>query len=281
MKVTKILAKCKVIREQVKLFLKQRKDLYNPNDFINKDPLAPIIATICSERISADVAWDIPYSIYKWLKREGLDFKLNTICDLGKEKLKEWLTLHMQDRWPKKLSRKDREDWLEKISASIVNSCKKIQEEYNNDPDSIFIVKNGRLSVPHIYFILRQFPGIGPKKASMIARDFGRNGNWFRSVKARLEKRGLDLTITHTYFTEMPIDVHVKRVFRRLFPRLFSRRIEPQDLQNLARIIYPENPGLVDDFIWQLDRETCKNYPSCEKCSLAAICEYYSRWKRT
>jgi endonuclease III len=105
----------------------------------------------------------------------------------------------------------------------------------------------------------------------MISREFGMGGDWFRSVRARLQKRGINLTIINTYFTEMPIDIHVRRVFKRLFPRYG----EPQDLQNLARIIYPENPGCVDIPIWKLGREICSgSKPKCRERSLTTICEW-------
>lgn len=270
--IERIINKCNEIRKQLVLFLQQPKEDYDANSFVNKDPLAPIIGTICDERISADDAWKIPYSLSEWLRKDGLDFKASVICNIGREKLREWLSTHMQNKWPKKLSVKEREEWLNNISTYIVKACEKIWKEYNDDPDSMFVVNNGNLSVPLIYFVLRQFPGIGPKKASMIARDFGMNGDWFKSLKFRLQKRGINLTITNICFTEMPIDVHVRRVFRRLG---FQRYNQPQDFQNLARLIYPENPGLVDTFIWRLGRKICKSYhPECGKCPLSDICEF-------
>jgi len=273
MEVAKILLKCEAIKECLELFLKQRRESqYDADSFVNKDPLAPIIGTICDEKIKAEVAWNIPRFLNEFLKQKGLEFKASTICKLGKEELRKWLISYMHDKWPKKLSEEEREKWLNKISESVIGTCEKIWKEYDDDPDNIFVVNGGILSIPIVYFALRQFPGIGPKKASMVARDFGRNCDWFKSVKARLQKRGIDLTVTNIHFTEMPIDVHVRRVFKRLG---FYRYDQPQDFQNLARIIYPENPGLVDDFIWELGREICKNHPICVKCLLSGICEYY------
>jgi|GEM_PF-733160 len=280
--VTRLLKTCKVIRKQVKSFLQQhRESSYDAVNlapdaiaFLNRDPLAPIIATICDERISAKVAWELPLFLCEWLKQQRLDFKPSTICSLEKERLKNWFASHMQDKWPKRMSEEDREDWLEKISDSLIKTCERIWKEYNDDPDSIFIVNNGKLTVPLVYLILRQFPGIGAKKASMIARDFGRNCDWFESVKARLQKRGINLTITQVHFSEIPIDVHVRRVFRRLGFSGYFRGIGSQDFQNLARIIHPKNPGLVDDFIWDLGREICKSPPKCEECPLSSVCEY-------
>jgi endonuclease-3 len=276
-----LIRKCRIIREQLELFLKKGEEIpYTGNEtidrFINEDPLAPIIGTICDERIKAETAWSIPYYLREFLKQKGLEFKPSSICKLGREELRKWLASYMQDKWPKRL--KKREEWLDKISESIVDTCEKIWKEYDDDADNIFTVNNGNLSVPLVYYILRQFPGIGPKKATMIAREFGREGEWFKSVKSRLQKRGINLTISNIYFSEIPIDVHVRRVFRRLG---FIRYTQLQDFQNLARIIYPENPGPVDLLIWKIGRERCVNPPICEKdhdvCPLSSICDYYNQ----
>ena len=83
------------------------------------------------------------------------------------------------------------------------------------------------------------------------------------------------IRVEQVHFSEVPVDRHIKRVFRRLG---FARYSEPQDFQNLARLIYPENPGLVDAFIWKLGREICRTYsPKCPECPLAKICDYYKQ----
>jgi endonuclease III len=278
-----LIRKCRIIREQLELFLKKGEEVpYTGNEtidrFINEDSLAPIIGTICDERIKAETAWSVPYYLREFLKQKGLEFKPSSICKLGRKKLRNWFVSFMQDKWPSGLEEKDRKEWLDKIPKSIVATCKKIWKEYDDDPDNIFTVNNGNLSVPLVYYILRQFPGIGPKKATMIAREFGRGGEWFKSVKARLKKRGINFKVKRAYFTEIPIDVHVKMVLKRLG---FARYREVQDIQNLARIIYPENPGLVDLLIWKIGREWCVNPPTCEKdhdvCPLSSICDYYNQ----
>jgi len=161
MEVTRLLRKCEVIREQA-----QHHKVYIPPNYekVCRDPLAPIIGTICDERISANVAWNLPLSLCEWLKQQGLDFKPSIICNLGKEKLKNWFASHMQDKWPKRMSEENRKDWLDKISNSLIKTCETIWKEYNDDPDSIFIVNNRNLTVPLVYFILRQFPAIGLKR---------------------------------------------------------------------------------------------------------------------
>jgi hypothetical protein len=151
----KILEKCRVVGEQVKLLLQHMDTSYDPNEFLNREPLALIIGAICDEKISADVAWSIPYSLHKWLERQGLKFKASTIFNIGEEKLREWLTEYMRDKWPRMMRRKEREEWLRRIPAYIINSCGKIWREYSDDPDSIFTASNGLLPIPLVYFMLR------------------------------------------------------------------------------------------------------------------------------
>jgi endonuclease III len=266
-----------VIRKQIEFFIEQNKQKMlrcDCNELVNRSSLAFIIATICDQQISADIAWEgIPYALYEWLREQGLDFRASVIYKIGVDKLREWFSKYMMGKWPRRMDEKSREKWLEDIPRYIIESCEKIWREYNDDPDSIFAAAGEQLSVPLIYFMLRQFPGIGPKKASMIAREFALDSCLATCLIERLKERGVNLKVTHIHFTEVPIDIHVKRVFRRLG---FSRYGEPQDFQNLARIIYPENPGLVDLFIWNLGRKVCKKN-KCQECPLNNICEEYSK----
>jgi endonuclease III len=274
--IVKILEKCTVIRRQVELEQTKRKDAgCDCDELINKSSLALIIATICDQRIRSDIAWNIPYALHEWLREQGLDFRASVIYKyVGEERLREWFRNYMMHKWPKLMKMESREKWLKDISGYIIKSCEKVSEEYNDDPDNIFIAGGEQLSIPHIYLMLRQFPGIGPKKASMIARDFGAGSCQLICLIERLKGRGVNLKVTHIYFTEMPVDVHVRRVFKRLG---FSRYRQPQDFQNLARIIYPENPGLVDLFIWNLGRKVCKrDKPKCQECPLNNVCDEYS-----
>lgn len=274
MEMAKLLKKCEILREQVIQHFNSRIEDYDPNKFNNMNSLAPIIGTICDQQIKVEVAWAIPFHLNRWLKENGKEFKASEIRKIGKEKIREWLDKHMSNQWPSRMSSQDREKWLDNISNYIILTCKKIEEEYKDEPDNIFMINNGRLLIPLVYFLLRQFSGIGPKKASMIARDFGKEGGWLRSVAERLRRKGVKITIEQTHYTEVPIDIHVKRVFKKIG---FGKYQEPQDFQNLARLIYPDNPGLVDDFIWNLGREICKTKPECEKCPIQSICDYYNK----
>ena len=98
------------------------------------------------------------------MRRGGLEFKAGIIREIGIFELREWLDNYMSDKWPRRLSIEKRKEWLDKISEYILDACEKIEREYGDDPDNIFAVNNGHLSIHLVYFLLRQFKGISPKK---------------------------------------------------------------------------------------------------------------------
>jgi len=251
--------------------------------FLCEDPLAPVIATICDWRIRAEVAWSIPYHLSLWLRRQGYEFKASSIVAIGEEGIRRFLEEFMKEksRWPRILSQKNREEWINLNSKWIVEACKIIVEEYNDDPDNIFVelIKLFRgLSPPLIYLALRRFPGIGAKKASMISRDIGLGiWVWYEGLKKRLRKRSVSFDVQYKMLTEIPIDVHIKRIFTRVFKGFIETKIRRKefymDVQNLAKAIYPEASGLVDLVFWNIARDYCKpKNPKCIECPLSKVC---------
>ena len=57
--------------------------------FLEENPLAPIIATICNQQISAEYAWRFSYWLNEQLDEE--EFSAEVIYQMGKEKVKEIL----------------------------------------------------------------------------------------------------------------------------------------------------------------------------------------------
>jgi endonuclease III len=181
----------------------------------------------------------------------------------------------MKGKWGR-LRKKAREEWLQDISRYIVKTCELIAKKYNDDPDKLLLVSNGKLNPPLLYFIFRQLPGIGPKKASMLSRDFTWDkDSYLEGARERLRRQGVNLVVEQKYFTEIPVDVHILRVVERIFGQVYT---ENQDIQNLGRLIYPENPGLVDSYLWDFARKICINdnrKPKCDECPFTGICRYY------
>lgn len=245
-------------------------------EFNRGDSLAPLIGTICDQEIDTDTAWSIPLHLSNWLKSRAMDFKASTIANLGESKIKNFLWDFMKDKWPSKMRKEKRKKWLENMSTWIIESCKKVRDSYENNLDNLFKIMNGKLSPPLIYLSLRKFKGIGPKKASMVARDFALGmWDWYEGVKERLDREGVELDVKGAQLTDTPIDVHVKRVFKRV--GLVQWEAMPsQDYQNLVKLIYPEAPGAVDILVWNIGKEYCKNWnPNCSRCVLNNTCDYY------
>jgi endonuclease III len=271
-----ILEKAKFLRKHVEEYLTRQslsQGSQSIEEFIIRDPLAYIIGAICDQQIKAEVAWSIPKALHDELKNRGLEFKASIIYRLGENEIRKWLEEYMKNKWGR--VRKDvREKWLQNIPVYIVKTCEIIAKKYDDNPDKLLLVNNGRLNPSLIYFIFRQLPGIGPKKASMLARDFTwNNDSYLKGVRERLQRLGVNLVVEQKFFTEIPVDVHILRVVERIFG---SEYTEIQDIQNLGRLIYPENPGLVDYFLWDFARKTClSKKPKCNKCSLSNICRYY------
>jgi endonuclease-3 len=264
--------------------LYQEFDVGSPEEenFLEENPLAPIIGTICDQQITAEDAWTFPY----WLSKQfnGKNLSAELISNLGKNKIKNLLMSFMEGKWPSGMVEKDREKYLENISGYVVNACSLMVEKHANDPDRMF--DKGRYIVPEIYFILRTLPGIGPKKASMIARDFVKDeGGWYRGVQQRLKNRGKEFKVEGKHLSEVPVDVHVVKVFGRIMGEF---RNTPQrerfldywpDIQNFAKVAFPDFPGRIDESLWLVGREYCdERQPNCRECPLNDIpCDYAKR----
>jgi len=252
--------------------------------FIEENSLAPIIGTICDQEITAEDAWEFPYWLNEKLKLKGKSVSAKSICELSKEELKELLRDYMKNKWPSGMSKSRREKYLNNISRRIIHACKFIFTEYNNEPDNMF--KKGIYIVPEIYFLLRVIPGIGPKKATMIARDFAKGeGPWYKGICRRLKGQGINFKVEGKHLSEVPVDIHVVKVFGRVMGEFKNTPKREKfldywpDIQNFAKLAFPDFPGKIDEILWSVGREYChERNPNCKNCPLKDIpCEFGMR----
>lgn len=276
--------KFRKIAENLSLYQEFNIGLPDAERFLEENPLAPIIGTICDQQITAEDAWTFPYWLSKQLNVNEKDFSARLIFDLGKNKINELLRSFMENKWPSGMKEKDRDKYLENISGYILNTCRIIIEKYANDPDSMFA--KGEYNVPEIYFILRTLPGIGPKKASMIARDFVKaEGRWYDGIQRRLKNRGKEFRVEGTHLSEVPVDVHVVKVFGRIMGEFRDTPGREKfldywpDIQNFAKLAFPDFPGRIDGVLWLVGRKYCnERQPNCQECPLNDIpCNYTHR----
>ncbi|MHA1594859.1 MAG: hypothetical protein ACTSXX_08975 [Candidatus Baldrarchaeia archaeon] len=260
------------VGESLEEFLTRNKDAYR---VLEEEPFAPLIGTICDERIKADDAWSIPY----FLRNEIGSLDPKEILKFGEFRLKQFLRETLEGKWPTKMNESMKIEWLDKISRAIISALKMFLER-NNTPINMF--ENREYSVLEVYFMLRRIPGIGSKKANMITRDFAyrslgitKKHPWFDQIK-RIRP---NFYVVNENLLDMPIDVNVVKVFSRIFGQMRGnwRKLLPAyilDIISFSKLAFPEFPAKLDEIFWIIGREYCSdNNPRCMECPIVHICE--------
>jgi len=248
--------------------------------FLQSNSLAPVIAVICDQQVTAEDAWAFPVWLYNQLG--GGSFTAASIYKLGQITVKNHLDAYLRDKWPSGISAEDQEKYLNNVSGYIINTCRLIANQFADNPDNMF--KLGNYNVPQVYFILRSLSGVGAKKASMIARDFAMSaGSWFLGLSRRLKQDlGIVFNVKGEHLSEVPVDIHVVKVYGRMmgeFRKTPQRSTFPNyspDIQNLAKLAFPDFPSKLDEILWAVGREYCdERNPTCDACPLNNLpCEY-------
>jgi endonuclease III len=247
----------------------------NPSQqrFLKQYEFAPLIATICDELIPAEVAWGFP----EWLYNRLGSFELQ---DLIRVDYRRELEQYLEERL-RNLDEDTRREYLESVPKKIKDALRYFKRR-KKTPVTMF--EKRKYPAPEVYFMLRVIPGIGPKKASMITRDFAyrslglvESNAWFDQIK----ERNPEFDVTHHHLITMPIDVHVVRVFSRLFGlkranwrKLQGNPLLVQDVIVFSKLAFPDLPAKLDDFLWNVGRDWCDNdNPLCQECLLRDICD--------
>ena len=266
----------------------------NPSQqhFLKQYEFAPLIAIICDELIRAEVAWGFP----EWLYNRLGSFELQDLIKKVNYKaaLEQYLKEH-QERLKElnedtKLNEDTIKDYLESVPKRIESALKYFKKR-GMTPVTMF--ENRKYPAPEIYFMLRVIPGIGPKKASMVTRDFAyrslglvESNAWFDQIK----ERNPEFDVIHRHLITMPIDVHVVKVFSRLFGlkranwrKLQSDPLLVQDVIAFSKLAFPDLPAKLDDILWNVGRVWCNDRrdtenPRCQECLLRDICDAGQRF---
>jgi len=247
----------------------------NPSQqrFLKQYEFAPLIATICDELIPAGVAWGFP----EWLYNRLGSFELQ---DLIRVDYRRELEQYLEERL-RNLDEDTRREYLESVPRKIEDALRYFKRR-KKTPVTMF--ENRKYPAPEVYFMLRVIPGIGPKKASMITRDFAyrslglvESNAWFDQIK----ERNPEFDVTHHHLIITPIDVHVVMVFSRLFGlkranwrKLQGNPLLVQDVIVFSKLAFPDLPAKLDDILWNVGRDWCDNdNPLCQECLLRDICD--------
>lgn len=248
------------------------------NSVLFQNEYAPLIATICDQHVKADHAWMFP----DWLNRKLSGLSAEKLIEIGEYGLRKYLEEYFKDKWPKNMKDYVRKRYLENIPKYIIDSIKFLK---NKGVSPVTMFENREYSAAEVYFILRQFKGIGPKKALMITRDFlydsiheTVDNPWYSQIK---NKRS-EFKISGYVFP--PIDVHVAKVFYRLFGgkydvdwrELLSNNSFIQDIIMFSILTFPKLPAEIDEVFWNIGRCFCGNPPKCHECPLNKVCDYFN-----
>ena len=206
---------------------------------IEEYPHGFVFGCIMDRQVKAEIAWSIPYKIYK--KRLG-DFTFKSFSELSRGEIKELMIK------PQPLHR------FPKIMADFFyNAIQIITHDYNGDTSKIW---SGDLSSAEVVYRFLQFQGVGPKIATMAAN---------------ILVRDFKIKLKDYYSIDISPDVHIKRVFKRL--KLIHDEATIEELVYKARSIHPEYPGILDYSTWEIGRNWCKpNKPLCSECYLSEFC---------
>lgn len=244
---------------------------------LNECEFGPLIATLCDEMINTIDAWRIPW----WLHEKVGSLDPQSLLDRGIRDLLDEYFSSGHGQFPEAMDEKSRQEWLDRTSKHIENVLKHFLDK-NTTPVRMF--ENREYPATEVYFMLRPLSGIGPKKASMILRDFlyrsygiSKRNPWFDQIV----KIYPDFKVISGEHTLVPIDVHVVKVFSRIFGRRSGNWRKEQyehwwdlDIQMFSRAVFPEFPARIDGLLWYVGSNYCKDKnPECSECIVQRICD--------
>lgn len=140
-----------------------------------------------------------------------------------------------------------------KMAPVVYAALQRIAGLYDGDASRIWA---GSPSSAAIVRRFLEFDGCGPKIATMAAnilvRDFG-------------------VPVSDKYSIDVSVDVHVRRVVRRL--GLVGPDCSDEEIIYRAREMNPKFPGVIDLGLWELGRSCCRpKSPTCEACNVKQLC---------
>ena len=192
----------------------RRLPTFTPNEKANalvadlrRYPHAYVIACIMDRQIKAERAWEIPYRIQERLG----SFEFPALRKLSKSQIAGLM------RRPTPLHR-----YPETMGKNMHAALALIADKYGGDAGRIWA---GRPSSAAVVLRFLDFPGVGPKIATMAA-----------NLLARLFK----VQLSDYYSIDVSVDVHVRRVFTRL--GIVEAGASLEQVVYAARAISPEFP---------------------------------------
>lgn len=203
-------------------------------------PHAFVIACLMDRGIKAERAWGIPHELQQRLGSFEFPFLLRLSLEQLENAMEQPTPLHRFNTV---------------MAKNLYTAIHHISEVYDGNAGAIWA---GRPSSAAIVRRFLEFDGAGPKVATMAAN---------------ILVRDLSVDVTDRYSIDISVDVHIRRVMRRM--GFVPEGASDEYIIYRTREMYPEYPGIFDLILWDLGRAVCRpEDPACAACKWAAQCAY-------
>ena len=196
-----------------------------------------VLACLMDIQMKAEKAWKIPYLVSQ---------------EIGNHDFSGLLKLELNDLQEIFVTRKLHRFNL-KMAGVYFEAIQKLNSEYKGVASKIW---TDDFSCGTILKRFREFKGAGEKTATMAT-----------NILLRLFK----IPLKDRFLLNISPDVNVRRVFTRL--GFIDKNSSNEELQNFAKKLYPEYPGVFDSPTWHIGQKWCRTEPDCSQCELTTYCK--------
>ncbi len=201
-------------------------------------PHAFVLACLVDRQDAAERAWTLPYRLGE---RAG-SWELADLASLSLE----LVAAHLLK--PEALHR-----YPAKMATIVFAALQRLASRYNGDASRLWANSPSSAAIVRRFL---EFDGCGPKIATMATNILVRD---FR------------VPVSDKYSIDVSVDVHVRRVMRRL--GFVRPDCSDEEIIYRAREMNPKFPGVIDFGLWELGRGSCRpRSPACDACDLGQLC---------
>jgi endonuclease III len=205
---------------------------------IDNYPHAFVLACLMDRQQKATKCWLIPYRIQQKIG----SFEFKNLARLSQARITTLMTK------PEPLHR-----FTEIMAGVFYRGIRQIELQYAGDASKIWDNTPSSATIVRRFL---EFDGAGQKIATMAAN---------------LLVRHFKIPVSDKYSIDVSVDVHVRRVFRRL--GFVRNKASNEEIIYTARELNPAYPGVFDLPTWEVGQAWChEQNPECLKCYLRKHC---------
>jgi endonuclease III len=228
------------------LSARERREREAANDLLNDIETYPhifVLGTLMARQYDIAKCWLIPY---RFIKDNYLGtFFFEALRGVSSQLVADWMSNPPKHRFHRQMG--------EIFYAGI----QKIDQDYAGDASQIW---RGNPSAETVKQRFQDFKGAGSKIANM---------------STHILVHRFKVPLSDLSAIDMPVDTHVRRVFRRLelIPTGLSKAAEKEAIIAATRRYLPAYPAVFDRPAWQTGRWWChEHHPECVDCKMRDLC---------